>query len=174
MRYLRKQVINNRSPSDNSLAVTISNEVVMGTTASVLIPKGSTNQRPVDPTLGMMRYNTTTSEVEVYQGLYEGNGVWRSIRYKESTSIIQQSLGLGNNTQLLFGPLTPAPPVITETNSIWTGSNILVIVENVIQIFGNNYTISVDPVGYDPGSYVQFSSAVPSEIEVIVLHGFDR
>jgi len=35
-------------------------------TTSVTIPSGSTLQRPASPQNGMMRYNTTDSEIEVY------------------------------------------------------------------------------------------------------------
>jgi len=58
MRYLRKQVINRRAPYDQRLSVDINNAVVMTTTNNVTLPSGTTAQRPVNPTNGMMRYNT--------------------------------------------------------------------------------------------------------------------
>ena len=44
---------------------------VFGGTGFMLIPKGTTAERPVSPVDGEMRYNTTTSQFEGYQG-----GAW--------------------------------------------------------------------------------------------------
>jgi hypothetical protein len=44
---------------------------VFGGTGFMLIPKGTTAQRPVSPVNGEIRYNTTTSQFEGYQG-----GAW--------------------------------------------------------------------------------------------------
>lgn len=174
MRYLKRQVLDNRAPADRRLTVDVSNGVTMGTTNNLLIPKGITTERPISPLLGMMRFNTTTNEVEVYQGLAEGNGVWRALRYKEAIGIIQQDLGVGDSIKTLFGPLNPAPPSVVQTGSTWTGANLIVIVENVIQIFTTNYVISVDPIGYTAGSYILFDQPPPIGKSVTVLHGFDK
>ena len=50
---------------------TLSGDVTMSGTAFVLIPKGTTAQRPSVPVAGEMRYNTDTSQFEGY-----ANGVW--------------------------------------------------------------------------------------------------
>ena len=50
---------------------TLSGDVTMSGTAFVLIPKGTTAQRPVSPVDGEMRYNTDTAQFEGY-----ANGVW--------------------------------------------------------------------------------------------------
>lgn len=50
---------------------TFTGTVSMTGTAYVLIPSGTTGQRPVSPANGYMRYNTTTSQFEGYQG-----GAW--------------------------------------------------------------------------------------------------
>jgi len=174
MRYLKRQVLDNRSPADQRLTIDVSNSITMGTTNNVLVPKGLTSQRPVTPLLGMMRYNTTTNEVEVYQGLAEGNGVWRSLRYKEANGIIQQDLGVGNDVETVFGPLNPAPPTVVQTGSVWTGANLIVIVENVIQLFTTNYVIVLNPIGKPAGSYISFDQPPPTNKAVTVLHGFDK
>jgi len=41
---------------------------VFGGTGFMLIPKGTTAERPVSPANGYMRYNTTTNQFEGYQG----------------------------------------------------------------------------------------------------------
>jgi len=48
-----------------------SGNVSMTSTGFMLIPAGTTAQRPVSPANGYMRYNTTTSQFEGYQG-----GAW--------------------------------------------------------------------------------------------------
>lgn len=143
MRYLRKQVLNRRAPWDQRLSVDINNAVVMTTTNNVTLPSGTTAQRPVSPVNGMLRYNTdivTGGEMEIYQA-----STWRSIRFKESSQITQQNLGAGDNSTVYFGPLTPAPPSTTQSNTSWGGQNLLVVVENVIQLSTTNYTIVQNP-----------------------------
>ena len=82
MRYLRQQNINRRAPYDQRLYVDMTDSIVMTTTNNLLLPKGETSQRPVAPVEGMIRYNSQTHDVEVYQG---ASATWRAIRYKEST-----------------------------------------------------------------------------------------
>ena len=144
MRYLRKQVLNRRAPWDQRLSVDINNAVVMTTTNNVTLPVGTTAQRPVSPVNGMMRYNTdiaTGGELEVYQ-----NSSWRSLRFKESSQITQQNLGAGDSSTIYFGPLSPEPPSLVQSNTTWGGQNLLVIVENVIQLHTTNYTIVQNPL----------------------------
>lgn len=38
------------------------------TTGGMYLPTGTTAQRPAAPATGMMRFNTTTSAVEIYNG----------------------------------------------------------------------------------------------------------
>jgi hypothetical protein len=47
--------------------ISISNNPVIPGTASLTIPTGTTAQRPGTPTNGMVRYNTTTKDVEFYE-----------------------------------------------------------------------------------------------------------
>lgn len=143
MRYLRKQVLNRRAPYDQRLSVDINNAVVMKTTNNLTLPSGTTAQRPVSPENGMMRYNTdivSGGELEIYQ-----SGVWRSLRFKESSQITQQNLGAGDSANVYFGPLNPAPPSIVQSNTTWGGQNLLVVVENVIQLHSSNYTVVQNP-----------------------------
>lgn len=146
MRYLRKQVINRRAPYDQRLSVDINNAVVMTTTNNLTLPSGTTAQRPVSAISvnGMIRYNTTLDEIEVYQ-----SSNWRSLRFKEPTVITQQSLGAGDSLNLYFGPLNPAPVTLVQSGFTWDltqiAKNILVIVENVLQLAVTNYTVVQNP-----------------------------
>jgi len=140
MRYLRQQVLNRRTPHDQRLTVDMSHGVIMNTPNNLLLPKGTTEERPVSPLNGMIRYNITTSELEVYQV-----NNWRALRFKESTHITQQNLGAGDSDNVFFGPLNPAPPTTVQSGTTWGGQNLLVIVENVIQLSNINYTIVQNP-----------------------------
>lgn len=185
MRYLRQQNINRRAPADQRLYIDMTDSIVMNSQNNLLLPKGTEAERPVEALTGMIRYNTTSNEIEVYQGPL-GNATWRSLRFKEVVGIIQQDLHEGDFVETLFGPLDPAPPTIIQTGSSWTGANLLVIIENVIQIFNVNYTIVTNPPGtssptgfhggdpYPSGSYISFDSPVPSGKTVFVLHNFDK
>jgi hypothetical protein len=50
---------------------TFTGNVTMTSTGFALIPAGTTAERPVSPTNGQIRYNTTTAQFEGYQG-----GAW--------------------------------------------------------------------------------------------------
>jgi hypothetical protein len=152
MKFLKKSQLNFRNVKDNSIAVQISTEVTLDTNNAVRVPRGTTNQRPggvesINSTsLGQIRYNITTNELEVYQGA-GGRAAWRSLRYKESTQIVQQDLGTGDDIEYIFGPLNPAPPTtdLVDDKSTWSGSNLLVFVENVMQLHTTNYEIIQNP-----------------------------
>jgi hypothetical protein len=145
MRFLRRQTLNRRAVYDNSLYIDTNNNIVMGTSNTLVLPQGTTNgttPRPYIPAEGMIRYNTTTSNVEVYQG-----SNWRSLRYKESTKIVQQNLGAGDSATVYFGPLNSlySPTKVSSENDNFAGQNILVVVENVLQLAGSNYTVVQNP-----------------------------
>ena len=145
MRFLRRQTLNRRAVFDNSLYVDTNNNIVMGTTNTLVLPSGTTNgtsPRPYVPVAGMMRYNTTTSNIEVYQG-----SSWRALRYAESGPIAQQNLGAGDGQSVYFGPLNSLynPGNVSSNNSNFGGQNMLVVVENVLQPAGNNYTVVQNP-----------------------------
>jgi len=146
MRYLRKQVFNRRAPFDTRFYLDATDGIVLANSNNITLPKS--NNSIVDPVQGMIRYNTTTNEVQVYQG---ASASWRSIRYKESTGITQQG-GLGpiDGLTYFYGPLNPAPPTQVQTGSgginvAWGGQNILVLIGNVLQIFNTNYVLTQNP-----------------------------
>jgi len=151
MRYLRQQVLNRRAPYDQRLFVDMTDSIVMNSTNNLLVPKGdgSTN-RPVAPVNGMVRYNTTLNEFEVYQ-----SSNWRSISFKESTKIIQQTLGPIDGYSYFYGKLDDAYSPTNISSNLpgsggaavgqFGGQNLLVFVGNVFQIFTTNYTITQNP-----------------------------
>lgn len=63
------------SPADNTSETTITLPDASGTvvvkdsdTGAIQLPVGTTAQRPASPSVGMVRYNTTTNHFEGYDG----------------------------------------------------------------------------------------------------------
>ena len=140
MRFLRRQTLNRRSVYDNTLYVDTNDAIVMGSQNNLTLPTGPTSTRPSVPVNGMIRYNTTSSDIEVYQG-----GTWRALRYRESGAVTQQTVGVGDGDTLYFGPLNPAPTSNAQNGYSWSGANLLVLVENVLQLHTTNYTVVQNP-----------------------------
>jgi len=140
MRFLRRQTLNRRAVYDNTLYVDTTNAIVMGSQNNLTLPTGPDSTRPSVPANGMIRYNTTSLDIEVYQG-----STWRALRYRESGSITQQTLGIGDGDTLYYGPLNPAPTGNAQRGYTWTGANLLVLVENVLQLHTTNYTVVQNP-----------------------------
>ena len=140
MRFLRRQTFNRRAVYDNTLYVDTNDAIVMGSQNNLTLPSGPDGTRPAVPVNGMIRYNTTSSDIEVYQG-----STWRALRYRESGSITQQTVGIGDGDTLYYGPLNPAPTANAQNGYTWTGANLLVLVENVLQLHTTNYTVVQNP-----------------------------
>ncbi len=142
--------------------------VVMNSHGGLMLPKGTTSQRPQltgvrQPTdaNGTIRYNTTTNSIEAYVG-----GAWEVVRAPGSTAITKQTLGPGNGTETVFGPLNAS--FVSSYSA--SADNIIVLVENVMQISTTNYTVQQSVSGsltgpgapYADGWYIKFTSAVPA------------
>ena len=167
MKFLKKLQLAKKNVTDDRIAVDANSLVYFESTNAMKLPIGTTNQQPgqsgntvTSPANGMVRYNSSTNELEAYQ-----NSAWRNVRFKETTTITQQSAGTGDGAETKFGPLSPVPTA---------AQNVLVLVENVIQISTTNYTLVQNPGGYAAGWYIAFTSAVPVGKPVTVLHGFDQ
>jgi hypothetical protein len=59
-----------RTGSTDRMTIDSSGDITMSGTGSVKVPSGTTAQRPSSPSAGMMRYNSTTSEFEVYSTMW--------------------------------------------------------------------------------------------------------
>lgn len=157
MRYLKRQNINRRIPQSTTVysdAADANVYINPRRSGSMALPQGTDAQIPASPVNGMMRYNVDHDEVQVYQ-----KNKWRSLRFKESTQITQQNLGAGDSSTVYFGPLSSAysPTNISSNVTNFTGQNVIVVVENVIQLSGINYTIVQNPsIGTE--TYTAYSS----------------
>ena len=124
----------------------------LGGTDGVLLPSGTTVQRPEDAFLGngMIRYNTTTTSLEAYVA-----GAWVTIRVPGTSTIVKDT-ATGNGSTTAFTMLTTAPA---------NEKNVLVFINNVFQEASVAYTIATN--------VVTFSSAPPNAHTIVALSGFD-
>ena len=188
MKFLKTKNISKFSISDQSLifypsGVGQGNRVVINANGGLLIPKGTTAQRPrltgvrqpVDAE-GTIRYNTTTHEIEAYIGAT--SPTWVVVASPVATAILKEDLGAGDGVETVFGPLNPRESFLRAyTNN---PDSIIVLVENVFQISGTNYSVVQNPVGKPAGWYIQFTSPVPASggggnpVHVTVYYGYSN
>jgi len=177
MRLIKAQNTNLRNIYGKGVKYDIDDQVIVDSNNVMLVPKGTTAQRPASPNNGHLRYNTDDDQFEAYQ-----NGAWRELRFKEPNQdpgIVQQNLGNGDATELVFGPLDSQD---TDFPVPASAQNILVFVENVFQLPVSNYSLLQSSGGsltgpnapYLDGWYIKFGTPVPSGKPVNVLHNFDK
>ena len=164
MRLLKAQNTNLRNIYGKGVRYDVNDQIILDSTNTMLVPKGTTAQRPDNPSNGHFRYNTTDDRFEVYEA-----GAWEGVRNTGpgSVSIVQQNLGTGDAVETLFGPLDNQDPFFPAPQA---AANILVFVENVFQISGTNYTLT-----QNPGNRLEVTSIVSigatTVIEVSGSHG---
>jgi hypothetical protein len=189
MKFLKTKNISKFSINDRSLIAYPDgngpgNRVVVNAKGGMMLPKGSTSERPQltgvrQPTdaNGTIRYNTTLSSIEAYVG-----GTWVVVASPVASAITKQTLGPGDGTETVFGPLNTS--FVTSYSA--SDDNILVLVENVMQISTTNFTVEQSVSGsltgpnapYADGWYVKFTSAVPATggggnpVYVTVYYGY--
>ena len=166
MRLIKAQSTNLRNIKGDGLKYDIHGISRMGGETGIVVPIGSTSERPVFAEPGMIRYNTDVDAFEMYS-----SGNWGEIRKKEPTEIVQQNLGNGDGNETVFGPLVNGDANFPVPSA---ARNILVFVENVFQIATTNYTLVQNPAGKPAGYYISFSSAPDVGKPVTVLHNFDK
>lgn len=142
MRLIKAQNTNLRNIYGKGVKYDIDDQVIVDSNNVMLLPKGTTAQRPTSPANGHLRYNTSINEFEAYS-----DGVWRNLRYKEpnnDSGIVVQTLGSGDAVEVYFGPLDSQDPDTRYTVPA-AAQNILVFVENVFQLPTTNYTLYQNP-----------------------------
>ena len=190
MRFLKTLTLNRRAIYDSRVALDTSNNFTVADSTVMTLPKSSS---AVTGVVGMIRYNTSTNDIEVFQGT-GGSATWRALRYRESNGITVQAAGTGDGANTVF-PLSPQPSSVVANGVTWDVSqmakNIIVIVGNVIQLANTNYVVidGADIADAGPGAtpgfpytsgtkYLQFQEGIPGFTvpgePVTVLHGLDQ
>jgi len=167
MRLIKAQTTNLRSIVGRGVKYDINDQIVLESTNVVLLPKGTTAERPSSPTNGHARYNTDVNEFEFYQDI-----AWRKVRYKEpnSVGITQQNLGNGDAQETIFGPLAsgdadyPVPAA---------AQNILVLVENVFQISSTNYNLVQNPTTPQFGTTISGATGFNVGLDYVIVTSGD-
>ena len=182
MRLIKAQNTNLRNIRGKGVKYDISDQVIVDSQNSLLVPVGTTSERPDSPTFGHLRYNTSFDGNSVPIGFEVWDNGWRRLRFKEpnqNPGIVQQNLGNGDAVETTFGVLDSGDPDFPIPAA---PQNILVFVENVFQIADVNYDIVQNPTGtssitgepYAPGWFIQFESAPDLGKPITVLHNFDK
>ena len=161
MKFLKTKNISQFSINDRALIYYPAgngpgNRVVINANGGVMLPKGTTAQRPQltgvrQPTdaNGTLRYNTTIPALEAYVG-----GAWVTVASPLAAAITKQTLGPGDGVSTVFGPLnaTYAPSYAASAD------NVLVLVENVMQISTTNFGIFQNPSSTGSGAEINAST----------------
>jgi hypothetical protein len=110
----------------NAGTLNIPNNLVFNSTGSVTLPNGTTAEQPVPPTVGMIRYNSSTDSFEGYTtakgwgaiggGNSTATGFWQNIQ----TITTNESIDSGYNASSV-GPITigSGASVTVPLGSIW-------------------------------------------------------
>lgn len=166
MRLIKAQSTSVRNIKAVGIKYDINQIVQLGGEQAVVVPMGNTASRPLFPANGMIRYNTETNSHESY-----ANGTWAKLKRQEPVVITQQNLGVGDASEVDFGPLNSGDADAPVPSA---AQNVIVLVETVFQVANTNYSLVQNPAGKAVGYYIRFGSAPPAGKPVTVLHNFDK
>jgi hypothetical protein len=141
MRYIKKLSLSSKSPQDDRLSALQDGRIVTESVVSMEVPAGTTAQRSSvsgSAYNGMIRYNTTFNEFEIYNYNNPSSTRWEFLRTVRQATITPQNLGYGNYNDTIFGPLSYSIDAAKP-------QNILVFVDNVYQVPTTNYTLTSSP-----------------------------
>jgi class 3 adenylate cyclase len=122
-----------------------------GNDRSVVVPAGTSAERPAEPIFGSFRFNISTGRLEVYNG-----SAFDQLSIAGLTNVIVDEF-IGDGSTVVFGSLT---------NRVDNETDILVFIGGVYQIPSTNYT--------NDGSYdITFTTAPPGGVTINVLHNIN-
>jgi hypothetical protein len=125
----------------------LKNRKLLSGSTGVVLPTGSTSQRPDDPVFGLIRYNTDSGLIEffdgsIFQSLSTGGGI---------TYTVDSFTGDGSTT------------IFTMSEQESNAQYITVFVGSIYQQPTTTYTVNG---GYD----ITFTSAPPAGVPINVIH----
>ena len=127
----------------------VKNRRLQSGSTGVVLPTGSTAQRPTAPVFGLIRYNTDSGLIEFFDGnIFQSLAVGGGISYTVDTFT-------GDGSSTVFGPLSEIPP---------NAAQIIVFVGSIYQEPATNYTVD----GINPD--ITFTSAPPAGVPVNVIN----
>lgn len=163
MKFVKRLALNRKDPMSNRFAVEADDRIVTNSKVSLQLPSGATVNRPTGQG-GMVRFNTTTKEGEIYNvDQYSSNSnawdsPWESVKTNRQANITLQDLGRGNANNTLFGPLS-------YNVALDRPQNIMVYVDNVWQAPNRNYELTD---GYGTTSVVNTISTTTNGGEYVL------
>lgn len=164
MKFLKQQNTSRWSISDNTFFTNQYGRAVIDLRGALRLPKGTTAERPNTTGVrtpegpnGFIRYNTTLNSIEAYIA-----GVWQTVAAPGVSAITKQTLGPGDGTTTIFGPLSINPP---------SEDSIICLVENVFQISDNNFNLLYNYLG-SGNTYIEFTSPVPVAKDITIFYGY--
>jgi hypothetical protein len=125
----------------------VKNRQLQSGSTGVVLPTGSSANRPDFPAFGMIRYNTDSGLVEFFNG-----SVWASLSTGGSITYTVDDF-VGNGVQTLF----------TMSVAESTATQLIVFVGSIYQDPASSYTVNG---GYD----ITFTSAPPNTVPINVIH----
>ena len=129
---------------------TLKNQIVTSF-ESIVLPSGTSAQRPSDPSIGATRFNTTSGNLEVFNGTS-----FESLAVEGLVDLVVDTF-TGDGSTTVFGSMT---------NAISDADYIMVFIEGVYQTPTTNYTVD--------GSYdITFTSAPPNGATINVIHNLN-
>jgi hypothetical protein len=148
MKFLKTKNISKFSVSDRTFIVNPYGRITTNSTNSLQIPVGTNEEKPQTSLLreGMMRMNTGalgvnvgTAQFEIYQA-----GAWRPVKFKVPSQVTYSTPVTANDIETLFY-IDPQPPLTIEDGNAWTGAQLMVYVENVFQLYNQNFVVVENP-----------------------------
>jgi hypothetical protein len=125
----------------------VKNRQLQSGSTGVVLPTGSSANRPDFPAFGMIRYNTDLGQVEFFNGTD-----WLALSTGGSTTYTVDDF-TGNGVQTVFGMS------VAES----TATQLIVFVGSIYQDPASAYTVN--------GSYdITFTSAPPNTVPINVIH----
>jgi hypothetical protein len=125
----------------------VKNRQLQSGSTGVVLPTGSSANRPDFPAFGMIRYNTDSGLVEFFNG-----SVWASLSTGGSITYTVDDF-VGNGVQTVF----------TMSVAESTATQLIVFVGSIYQDPASSYTVNG---GYD----ITFTSAPPNTVPINVIH----